>query len=191
MQTYKDVKAAQDELDILSAQYEEQMFEDGGEVTEVSENLERQKEVVSDLLAGEGIDTMGRVIKAKEDFIKTLKAEQDSIKRKIKAAESSIEFYKTVITDILHQTGRDKAKGLLYGFTATTSNTTKVDMELLNGRYLEVAEQAIRAAGVPDYVTVKLDAKVSLVPEGEELPDLFEEVHKDTVRFTKPRAAKE
>ena len=191
MQTYKDVKAAQDELNILSAQYEEQMFEDGGEVTEVSENLERQKEVVSDLLAGEGIDTMGRVIKAKEDFIKTLKAEQDSIKRKIKAAESSIEFYKTVITDILHQTGRDKAKGLLYGFTATTSNTTKVDMELLNGRYLEVAEQAIRAAGVPDYVTVKLDAKVSLVPEGEELPDLFEEVHKDTVRFTKPRAAKE
>ena len=191
MQTYKDVKAAQDELNILSAQYEEQMFEDGGEVTEVSENLERQKEVVSDLLAGEGIDTMGRVIKAKEDFIKTLKAEQDSIKRKIKAAESSIEFYKTVITDILHQTGRDKAKGLLYGFTATTSNTTKVDMELLNGRYLETAEQAIRSAGVPDYVTVKLDAKVSLVPEGEDLPDLFEEVHKDTVRFTKPRAAKE
>ena len=189
--TYKDIKSAQDELNILSAQYEEQMFEDGGEVTEVSENLERQKEVVSDLLAGEGIDTMGRVIKAKEDFIKTLKAEQDSIKRKIKAAESSIEFYKTVITDILHQTGRDKAKGLLYGFTATTSNTTKVDMELLNGRYLEVAEQAIRAAGVPDYVTVKLDAKVSLVPEGEDLPDLFEEVHKDTVRFTKPRAAKE
>ena len=39
MQTYKDVKAAQDELNILSAQYEEQMFEDGGEVTEVSENL--------------------------------------------------------------------------------------------------------------------------------------------------------
>ena len=191
MQTYKDVKAAQDELNILSAQYEEQMFEDGGEVTEVSENLERQKEVVSDLLAGEGIDTMGRVIKAKEDFIKTLKAEQDSIKRKIKAAESSIEFYKSVITDILHQTGRDKAKGLLYGFTATTSNTTKVDMELLNGRYLETAEQAIRSAGVPDYVTVKLDAKVSLVPEGEDLPDLFEEVHKDTVRFTKPRAAKE
>ena len=191
MQTYKDVKAAQDELNILSAQYEEQMFEDGGEVTEVSENLERQKEVVSDLLAGEGIDTMGRVIKAKEDFIKTLKAEQDSIKRKIKAAESSIEFYKSVITDILHQTGRDKAKGLLYGFTATTSNTTKVDMELLNGRYLDLAEQAVRAAGVPDYVTIKLDAKVSLVPEGEDLPDLFEEIRKDTVRFSKPRAAKE
>ena len=191
MQTYKDVKAAQDELIDLSAQYEEQMYEDGGEVTEVSENLERQKDAVSDLLAGEGIDTLGRIIKGKEDYIKTLKAEKDSISRKIKATESSIEFFKSVITDILHQTGRDKAKGLLYGFTATTSNTTKVDMELLNGRYLEVAEQAIRAAGVPDYVTVKLDAKVSLVPEGEDLPDLFEEVHKDTVRFTKPRAAKE
>ncbi len=188
---YKDIKAAQEELIDLSARYEETMVENGGEVTEETDTLAQQALAIEDLLAGEGIDTLGRIIKGKEDYIKTLKAEKDAIARKIKATESSIEFFKSVITDILHQTGRDKAKGLLYGFTATTSNTTKVDMELLNGRYLEVAEQAIRSAGVPDYVTVKLDAKVSLVPEGEDLPDLFEEVHKDTVRFTKPRAAKE
>ena len=91
----------------------------------------------------------------------------------------------------MHQTGQTKAKGMLYGFTTAESCTTKVDVELLNGRYMELAEQAIRSAGIPDYITVKLDAKVSLVPEGEELPDLFEEVRKDTVRFTKPRANKE
>ena len=91
MQTYKDVKAAQDELIFLSAQYEEQMVEDGGEVTEVSDNLERQRDAVSDLLAGEGIDTLGRIVKGKEDYIKTLKAERDSINRKIKATETSID----------------------------------------------------------------------------------------------------
>ena len=188
---YADIKAAQDELTVLSAQFEETMVENGGEVTEETDTLAQQALAIEDLLAGEGIDTLGRIIKAKEDQIKTYKAEKDAIARRIKSVENSIEFFKTVITDILHQTGRDKAKGMLYGFTATTSNTTKVDMELLNGRYMDLAEQAIRSAGIPDYVTIKLDAKVSLVPEGEDLPDLFEEVHKDTVRFTKPRASKE
>ena len=188
---YADIKAAQDELTVLSAQFEETMVENGGEVTEETDTLAQQALAIEDLLAGEGIDTLGRIIKAKEDQIKTYKAEKDAIARRIKSVENSIEFFKTVITDILHQTGRDKAKGMLYGFTATTSNTTKVDMELLNGRYMDLAEQAIRSAGIPDYVTIKLDAKVSLVPEGEELPDLFEEVHKDTVRFTKPCAGKE
>lgn len=188
---YKDIKAAQDELTFLSAQFEEQMVENGGELTPETDTLAQQAKAVEDLLAGDGIDTLGRIIKGKEDQIKTLKAEDNAIKRKIKATEGSIEFFKSVITDIMHQTGQTKAKGMLYGFTATESCTTKVDMELLNGRYLELAERAIRAAGVPDYITVKLDAKVSLVPEGEDLPDLFEEVRKDTVRFTKPRAVKE
>ena len=189
--TYKDIKSAQDELTVLSAQYEEMMVEGGGEVTEETDILDKQKSAISDLLAGEGIDTLGRIVKAKEDEIKTLKAEKDTIGRRIKSVENSIDFFKSAITDIMHQTGQTKAKGMLYGFTATESSTTKVDMELLNGRYMALAEQAIRSAGIPDYITVKLDAKVSLVPEGEELPDLFEEVRKDTVRFTKPRANKE
>ena len=189
--TYKDIKSAQDELTILSLQYEEMLTEGGGEVTEETDILGKQKSAISDLLAGEGIDTLGRIVKAKEDEIKTLKAEKDTIGRRIKSVENSIDFFKSAITDIMHQTGQTKAKGMLYGFTATESCTTKVDMELLNGRYMALAEQAIRSAGIPDYITVKLDAKVSLVPEGEELPDLFEEVRKDTVRFTKPRANKE
>ena len=191
METYQDIKKAQAELNQLSEQFEEMMVEGGGEVTDETENLDKQKTAISGLLAGEGIDILGRIIKGKEDQIKTYKAEKDAIVRRIKATESSIEFFKSVITDIMHQTGQTKAKGMLYGFTTAESCTTKVDVELLNGRYMELAEQAIRSAGIPDYITVKLDAKVSLVPEGEELPDLFEEVRKDTVRFTKPRANKE
>ena len=38
---------------------------------------------------------------------------------------------------------------------------------------------------------MKLDAKVSLVPEGEDIPDIFTTTTKDTVRFTKPRGGKE
>ena len=191
METYQDIKKAQAELNQLSEQFEEMMVEGGGEVTDETENLDKQKTAISGLLAGEGIDILGRIIKGKEDQIKAYKAEKDAIVRRIKATESSIEFFKSVITDIMHQTGQTKAKGMLYGFTTAESCTTKVDVELLNGRYMELAEQAIRSAGIPDYITVKLDAKVSLVPEGEELPDLFEEVRKDTVRFTKPRANKE
>ena len=191
MKTYQDIKDARAELDRLSVEWENQMYEDGGEVTEESENLEQQKNAISDLLAGEGIDLLGRIVKGKEDQIKTCKAEKDAITRRIKTLETSIDFFKSVITQVMHETGQTKAKGLLYGFTATESCTTKVDMELLNGRYLDLAEKAIRAAGVPDYVTIKLDAKVSLVPEGDDLPDLFEEIRKDTVRFSKPRATKE
>ena len=191
MKTYQDIKDARAELDRLSAEFEEQMFENGGEVTEETEQLERQKDAISDLLSGEGIDLLGRIIKGKEDQIKTYKAEKDAIARRIKSVETSIDFFKSVVTQVLHETGQTKAKGLLYGFTATESCTTKVDMELLNGRYQALAENAVRAAGLPDYITVKLDAKVSLVPEGDDLPDIFEEVRKDTVRFTKPRAGKE
>ena len=191
MKTYQDIKDARAELDRLSAEFEEQMFENGGEVTEETEQLERQKDAISDLLSGEGIDLLGRIIKGKEDQIKTYKAEKDAIARRIKSVETSIDFFKSVVTQVLHETGQTKAKGLLYGFTATESCTTKVDMELLNGRYQALAENAVRAAGLPDYITVKLDAKVSLVPEGDDLPDIFEEIRKDTVRFTKPRAGKE
>ena len=188
---YQDIKDALATLARLSAELEEQYIENEGEVTAETEELEQQKAAVADLLSGEGIDTLGRWLKSKEDELKTYKAEKDAADRRKKSVENTIDFIKSVITGIMHETGQTKAKGMLYGFTATESCTTKVDMELLNGRYQELAEKAVRAAGLPDYITVKLDAKVSLVPEGEDLPDIFEEVHKDSVRFTKPRAGKE
>ena len=188
---YKDIQTALANLARLSYELEDKYIENEGEVTDETQALEDQKAAISDLLAGEGIDTLGRWLKSKEDELKTYKAEKDAVARRMKSVENTIDFVKSKVTEIMVATGTEKAKGLLYGFTKTESNTTKVDMELLNGRYQDLAERAIRAAGVPSYVTMKLDAKVSLVPEGEDLPDLFEEVRKDTVRFTKPRAGKE
>lgn len=188
---YKDIQTALATLARLSYELEDKYIENEGEITEETEALEEQKAAISDLLSGEGIDTLGRWLKSKEDELKTYKAEKDAAARRMKSIDNTIDFVKSKITEVMNATGQTKAKGMLYGFTATESCTTKVDMELLNGRYMETAEQAIRAAGIPEYITVKLDAKVSLVPEGEDLPDLFEEIHKDTVRFSKPRAGKE
>ena len=67
METYQDIKKAQAELNHLSEQFEEMMVEGGGEVTDETENLDKQKTAISGLLAGEGIDILGRIIKGKED----------------------------------------------------------------------------------------------------------------------------
>ena len=91
----------------------------------------------------------------------------------------------------MRATGCEKAKGVYYSFTPTVSTTTKADANILKERYQEAANKAVHEAGIPDYVTVKLDASVSLVPEGEDIPDVFVVTKKDTVRFTKPRGNRE
>ena len=62
--------------------------------------------------------------------------------------------------------------------------------KMASGQILWVS-LAMAEMGIPNWVTVKLDAKVSEVPEGAELPACFKVDEKDTVRFTKPRGAKE
>ena len=188
---YAEIQDALATLARLSYDLEDKYIEKDGEVTEETEALEAQKAAISDILAGEGIDDLGRWLKSKEDELKTYKAEKDAVARRCKSVENTIEFVKAKITEVMKATGQVKAKGMYYSFTQAVSNTTKVDAELLNSKYQAIAERAIRAAGVPDYVTLKLDAKVSLVPEGEETPDVFITTSKDTVRFTKPRAGKE
>jgi hypothetical protein len=66
-----------------------------------------------------------------------------------------------------------------------------VDKDAIKARWQEVAEQALRAAGIPSYITVKLDAAVSAVPEGEDLPDVFTQSRRQSVTFRKPKASKE
>ena len=188
---YKDIQTALETLSRLSYELEDQYIENEGEETEETQALEEQKAAIQDLLSGDGIDYLGRWLKSKEDELETYKAEKDAVARRMKSVENTSDFVKSKITEVMVATKQDKAKGLLYGFTKTVSNTTKVDTELLNDRYQDLAERAIRAAGVPSYVTMKLGAKVSMVSEGDELPDIFVQDHKDTVRFSKPRATKE
>lgn len=191
MKTYQELQDALARVARLSYDLEDKYIENDGEVTEETQNMEAEIADLQDLLSGDGIDLLGRWLKSKEDELKTYKAEKEAAARRMKSVENTIDFVKAKITEVLKATDQQKVKGVFYSFAQAVSNTTKVDTDILNQRYLAVAEDAIRAAGVPAYVTMKLDAKVSLVPEGEDIPDIFTTTTKDTVRFTKPRGGKE
>ena len=212
MKTYQELQDALARVARLSYDLEDKYIENDGEVTEETQNMEAEIADLQDLLSGDGIDLLGRWLKSKEDELKTYKAEKEAALNdakaeiraeveakvtaaraalKMKSVENTIDFVKSKITEVLKATDQQKVKGVFYSFAQAVSNTTKVDTDILNQKYLAVAEDAIRAAGVPAYVTMKLDAKVSLVPEGEDIPDIFTTTTKDTVRFTKPRGGKE
>ena len=191
MKTYQELQDALARVARLSYDLEDKYIENDGEVTEETQNMEAEIADLQDLLSGDGIDLLGRWLKSKEDELKTYKAEKEAAARRMKSVENTIDFVKSKITEVLKATDQQKVKGVFYSFAQAVSNTTKVDTDILNQKYLAVAEDAIRAAGVPAYVTMKLDAKVSLVPEGEDIPDIFTTTTKDTVRFTKPRGGKE
>lgn len=189
--TYKDIQDALATLARISYDLEEKYIENDGEVTDETEAAEAEKAAIQDLLAGEGIDTLGRWLKSKEDELKTYKAEKEAADRRMKSVSNTIDFVKAKITEVMKATGRDKAKGTFYSFTKAVSKTTKVDTDLLNSWYLEDIDNAMIELGIPNWVTIKLDAKVSEVPVGLELPACFKVDERETVRFTKPRAGKE
>ena len=174
----------------IAEELEDQYIENGGEVTEETTDLEGVKALVKDAVQND-CDNFGRYIAYKKEEKDRWKAEKGAIDRHIKAVDNSISFFTDLILEAMKALDTNRVKGDLYGFTKTVSETTKVDSELVNERYLAIAEKAIRAAGVPDYIQIKLEAKVSLVPEGAELPDVFIVDKKDAIRFTKPRAAKD
>lgn len=187
---YKDIQDALFALARATYDLEDMYIENDGEITDATEELEAQKSALAELLNGDGVDSLGRWLKSKEDELKTFKAEKDAVSRRIKSVENTIDFIKTKIHEIMDLTGCEKVKGIFYSFTPTVSTTTKADTAALRERYQEQATQAIHAAGIPEWVTLTLGASISLVPEGQETPDIFTTTTKDTVRFTKPRAGK-
>lgn len=185
---YKEIKEKEAALFSLAREREELLYETEGEYTQEVEDIDNEIAGIIDELATEGTDTLGRWHVSVENELKTLKAEKAAIDRRIKSSMNTIDFIKDTITNLLFITGKEQIKGTLYSYKRTKSTTTKVDSEMLESKYQAKVESALHSAGIiPDYVTVKLDAKVSLVPEGADLPDLFIVNEKDTVRFTKPR----
>lgn len=173
---------------------EEEYIENGGEVTDqtlaMEENIERMKV----LLTTDGVDSLGRWLKSKEDQMKTLKAEKESVTRQIKSCENTIDYIKEMVNMVLVATGQEKVKGTCYSFTATTSETTSVDKDTLNYMFLELVEKKLRGGKtpvIPEDVTITLGASVKRLAEGAELPVYYQHSIKPSVRFTKPRASKE
>jgi len=190
---YAEIKDQEARLFALERRYNELKWEleDTGVYYPEMDEIESEIMKVIDDLAVNGTDTLGRWHVSVENELKALKAEKAAIDRRIKATNKTLDFIKDTITQLLAITGKEQVKGSLYSYKRTRSVTTNVDTNEVERLYQMLAEAAVREAGIPGYITVKLDAKVSLVPDDMELPDVFVVIEKDTVRFTKPRGAKE
>ena len=187
-QVLADLAQAMDSLENL-------YIENEGEVTDQTEQMEQQISGLKELLTKDGIDLLGAWLKSKEDRKKSLKAEKDYITRQMAAIDETIDFIKAKIHQVMEATGQEKIKGDRgYSFATTISTKTDVDKDVLKYNYDFKVEQAIRAAGIPDYVGFSLTASSTKAAEvgvvdGDE--NLFVTTEKPSVRFTKPRASKE
>lgn len=192
---YKELNEVLADLDQAMFTLENLYIEGEGEVTEETEQMEAQISGLKELLTHDGIDLLGGWLKAKEDKKKSLKAEKDYITRQMSAIDETIDFIKDKTTEVMKMTGQEKIKGDRgYSFSAAHSVKTEVDKDVLKGRYDSKVEQAIRAAGIPDYVGFTLTASSAMakeigLKEGDE--KIFTTTEKDTVTFRKPRASKE
>lgn len=186
-----DIKSLLAALDEAAFLLEEEYEMNGGEVTEETEAQEEYIESLKALLEDEGIDSLGRWLKSKEDLIKTLKAERDSVTRQIKKTEEGIEYIKSQIYQVLTAIGKDKVKGTVYSFAPAISRKTEVDKEILEDKYLAIVNNALEQI-LPPWVTYKISASVKAIPgDCEELPSEFKVIETPTCKFTKPRAKKE
>ena len=191
----KEINSLIESLNASMWAFENYMVENDGVCDEASDQMEEQIGILKDLLTTEGIDSLGRWLKAKEDEIKSLKAEKDYITRKINAATGTIDYIKSQMNKLLKASGMEEIKGANgYKFQVTTSTKTEVDKDVLKTIYADRIEEAIRAAHIPAYVGVTLTASSAKaaefgIVEGDE--EIFHTTEKPSVRFTKPRASKE
>ena len=169
-------------------------IENEGEITAETEEMDAEIDAIKELLTTEGIDSLGAWLRAKEDEKKRYKAEKDYVTRKINATDKSIDYIKSLINQVMRETGVEKVKGELgYSFMAYTSDTTTVNKPNLFAKYEERLIDAMAKAGIPAYVTATLNASSSIarevgLQEGDEA--IFERHLTPTVKFGKPRASK-
>ena len=191
----KEINSLIESLNASMWAFENYMVENDAVCDEASDQMEERIGILKELLTTEGIDSLGRWLKAKEDEIKSLKAEKDYITRKINAATGTIDYIKTQMNKILTAAQMEEIKGANgYKFQVTTSTKTEVDKDVLKTIYADRIEEAIRAAHIPAYVGVTLTASSTKaaefgIVEGDE--EIFHTTEKPSVRFTKPRASKE
>ena len=169
-------------------------IENEGEITAETEEMDAEIDAIKELLTTEGIDSLGAWLRAKEDEKKRYKAEKDYVTRKINATDKSIDYIKSLINQVMRETGVEKVKGELgYSFQTYNSDTTTVNKPNLFAKYEERLIDAMAKAGLPAYVTATLNASSSIarevgLQEGDEA--IFVRHLTPTVKFGKPRASK-
>lgn len=90
--TTAEIKGYISALTDISVELEEAYIEGGGEVTDETAALEARADAIRELLEGDGIDSLGRWLKAQEDRVAAIKAEKDALARQQKAAERTVEY---------------------------------------------------------------------------------------------------
>lgn len=192
----KDINEAIAQLANIDWQLATAFEENGGEVTpELQQQLDQQENLRT-LLEGEGIDSLGRWLKSVEDSIMALKAERDSINRRIKAHTQTVAYIKSQLRNVMDSLGLEKAKGVSYSFRIHDSGRTSLDGDAIDHKWLDVVTEAARAAGLPGYLDVAIDTTTSRLLEwaDEHEGEGSEYVHTETtptVTFVKPRANKD
>lgn len=184
---YADIRSALDALTRKAYELEAIYTENGGEITPDTEALEEQRAALADLLAGEGVDTLGRWLKAKEDERAMYKAEKAAADRRIKSVDKTIDFIKEAVGDILRATGREKVKGMFYTFAQFTGTKTGYDAQALDARYLDAARAAAHAAGLPESIDVALKTSTTRLLTSEDTAAFVQTEYNPTSMFVKPR----
>ena len=190
----RDIKDLMAMLSEATERQEALYIENEGEITAETEDMDAEIDAIKELLTTDGIDSLGAWLRAKEDEKKRYKAEKDYVTRKINATDKSIDYIKSLINQVMRETGVEKVKGELgYSFQTYTSDTTTVNKPNLFAKYEERLIDAMAKAGIPAYVTATLNASSSIarevgLQEGDEA--IFERHLTPTVKFGKPRASK-
>ena len=184
---YQDIQSALAALYHTTNNFNEMMEETGGEYTPEAEELDSMKQALEDLLSTEGVDSLGRWLKAKEDEKATYKAEKAAADRRIKTVDKTIDFIKHEIGRILRVTGQEKVKGTFYTFKQAVSKSTSFDAEALDAQYLDLVTEAARNAGLPASIDVALKTTATRLAADENLASLVSVDETETSSFLKPK----
>ena len=84
-------------LQALTQRLEAAYIDNGGEVTDETKTMEAEVAGIRELLAGDGIDALGRWLKSKEDEKAAMKAEKAYLQRRIDSVDRGIDYIKAVI----------------------------------------------------------------------------------------------
>lgn len=174
-----------------SCELEDIYIENEGEVTEDAVRTEAVIDRLKELLAGEGIDALGRWLKAKEDELAAAKAEARVARLRVKSVENTVAYIKGRVGDALDALGEEKAKGSYYSFARSVSSKSSVDIEEINKAYLAQVDFAARKVGLPTCIDIVLKTTTTALNEaglGEHYIIVDEA---PAVRFGKPRKDKE
>lgn len=188
--THQEIQNAIAQLGSAMRDLEEAYIENGGEVTEDTELKEMNVTAIQELLTTEGVDSLGRWLKSKQDEIQTAKAEKAAADARIRSLQKTEAYIKDMIGYVLRVTGQEKVKGTFYGFSQAESSKSTVLYDKMEADWLPAVKAAAREAGLPECIDVVLCSTTTRLKEDGYLNYIDVEVA-PSVRFTKPRAAKE